>query len=134
MILTSTSSPNYYTVTTDASEWTYWTDGSRIYNYPQSNANISITPVVLMDYSFIFKLLREMLTHNPNRGSVYDLELLLEKMEKIVKMENDPDGISTQLMEKIARCMSFEEIDRYKYTPEEEDFEDEFGPFRLEEE
>lgn len=130
MLLTSTSSPNYYTVTTDASEWTYWTDGS----YPQSNANISITPVVLMDYSFIFKLLREMLTHNPNRGSVYDLELLLEKMEKIVKMENDPDGISTQLMEKIARCMSFEEIDRYKYTPEEEDFEDEFGPFRLEEE
>jgi len=134
MLLTSTSSPNYYTVTTDASEWTYWTDGSRIYNHPQSNANISITPVVLMDYSFIFKLLREMLTHNPNRGSVYDLELLLEKMEKIVKMENDPDGISTQLMEKIARCMSFEEIDRYKYTPEEEDFEDEFGPFRLEEE
>ena len=144
---------NYYTTTTTgtANDWSFWREGSYNQNI-QWNQPVTVTiqqpqqQVFVTDHTVFFNLLKEILKHsNPADeneakydplSSYYDLQLLIDKLEAIVEMEKDlfTIGVSEQAMMKVAKCTTFKELHDFLKEPEEDDFEDEFGPFRLEDE
>jgi hypothetical protein len=124
---------NYYSTSTSTTggNWNIVYDSNVQWIQPKAPPQ----QVFVTDYAFVFKLLEALLKYRGVAVSnSYDLALLLDKLQEILKMQKDLYGIgvSEQAMMKIAKCMTFRELDDFLKEPEEDDFENEFGPFQLE--